>query len=146
MSTISFISLQISILIHSSSCLPSSPLSQSPIPISQLYEGKMLITTHINCSEENIVYINYLGQKRCLINKEVTTDYTCRYDVVERPSCYCCGEIYSYIELGRICTKFCKKNDIKNQKPVVGQEPIIELPFSWGEGPDRVELEEVKHP
>ena len=79
------------------------------------------------------------------VNQAVTMDYNCRYNKVERPNCYCCGELHTYIELGKLCTKFCKKKDIETQQPRVGQQPIIELPFNWGEGPDRVQLEgEVK--
>ena len=106
----------------------------------------MLVTSHSDCSIENIVHIQELGAKRCLVDKEVTTDYNCRYDLVERPSCYCCGELHSYIELGRLCTKFCKKEDLQRQQPRVGQQSIIELPFSWGERPERVKLEEVGWP
>ena len=137
--TVSLLSIMISALSH-----PSSSLSLPPIPLSQLYDGKMLATSDSNCTDENILYIKEIGQKRCLINQEVFVDYTCRYDVVKQLSCYCCGEIYSYIELGRICTKFCKKIDLEIQQPRVGQQPIIELPFSWGEAPDRIELEELE--
>ena len=105
----------------------------------------MLLTTDSECNSENILFIKELGVKKCLVNQAVTMDYNCRYNKVERPNCYCCGELHTYIELGKLCTKFCKKKNMEAQQPRVGQQPIIELPFNWGEGPDRVELEgEVK--
>ena len=98
-------------------------------------------TTHMDCMEENIIYVKELEAKRCLVRKEVKTDYRCRYSVLERLSCYCCGEIFFFIEQGSICTRFCKE-PMESQEPRVGQQPIIQLPFSWGEEPSRVELEE----
>jgi hypothetical protein len=88
---------------------------------------------------ENIVLMPMLGGRRCLVDKVLTMDYNCRYSLAKRPSCYCCGEILSYIELGRLCRKFCKKNGVSRK----GQEAVIVLPFSWGEGEDRVKLEGV---
>ena len=70
-------------------------------------------------------------------------DYNCRYNLAERTSCYCCGELHTYLELGRLCTKLCHLGDLERQTPRVGQQPIIALPFNWGEGPDKVELEQL---
>ena len=125
------------------SSLPSSPISLPPIPAAQLYAGKILPPSHATCVHHNIVYMRELGGRRCMVDQVVATDYTCRYSVGRDPACYCCGEIYTFVELGRICTKFCKKDEDELQKPKVGQEPVIILPFGWGEGPDKVELEEV---
>ena len=75
----------------------------------------------------------------CLISQELVTDYRCRYDtasrVVEDLKCYCCGKIHTYIELGKICSKFCKKSEMEKQEVIVGQEGVIQLPFNWGEEP-----------
>ena len=55
--------------------------------------------------------------------------------------CYCCGQYNHYIELEKICTKFCLNSD--TTKPRYGQDILIILPFNWGwEAPDRITLED----
>merc|ERR1712126_235283 len=89
---------------HSSNTPPSQP----PIPISELYPKDELVnTTHSNCTHENILYVKEFHQNKCLISPEVIKDYRCRYNVGKKFSCYCCGKITTYVELGKICTKFC---------------------------------------
>ena len=115
------------------------PLSPPPIPVSQLYQDKLVLPTHVNCTRKNMLYVEDLDEMRCLISQEVITDYRCRYDVasllVESLNCYCCGKIYTYIELGMICSKLCRKSEVELQEVMVGQEAVIQLPFNWGEEP-----------
>ena len=127
-------------LLSPASFLPSSPLSLPPLPVSQLYAGKTLSPSNSACKKHNIVFVKEVGGVRCMVDKVLTTDYTCRYSLVEHTTCYCCGQILTFVELGRICTKFYKRSEAEKQ---VGQEPVIILPFSWGEGPDMVELDHL---
>ena len=92
-----------------------------------------------------------------------------RYSQARQETCYCCGEIYSYTELGEVCTKagsvfihmltvccvcgnmksielsfpqYCVRPK-KGEEAELGQDPIIQLPFNWGDGPDSVKLDQL---
>merc|ERR1712098_795727 len=45
--------------------------------------------------------------------------------------CYCCGFLYSYVEYGSICTAYCSSEIGEERKR--GLDPIITLPFNWGD-------------
>ena len=57
----------------------------------------------------------------------------CRYGQgsISGVNCYCCGAIYSYIEQGDICTRYCYTS--QNIEPKYGNYPAIILPATWGD-------------
>jgi len=80
---------------------------------------------------------------------EIIEDYLCRYYPVffvrdaggntrrTNRDCSCCGHFYKYIEQGTVCTRFCAAADRKYE----GLEPLIRLPFNWGDQcPDEIYL------
>lgn len=76
---------------------------------------------------------------------EAVTDYLCRYNAGDalfnfgrnqKPkttitNCYCCGFIFRYLELGEVCTAYC--NHSGQGVKIKGREPLIDLPFNWGD-------------
>ena len=95
------------------------------VPPEELYENFNEIKTS-QCSKEN-------ESELCARLAVIRTDFQCRYGGVgvDRRKCYCCGAVYTYIEQGDICTRFC----LTDQKiiPKYGNYPVIILPFNWGD-------------
>ena len=106
----------------------------------------MVPTSSSDCDPEQKVYVPEMRKEVCIRNQEVLDDYQCRY-AKSTNACYCCGSKNTYIELGTVCTKFCRiKADDKCEELEVGKQEIIELPFNWDSGPDKVEMEEIHCP
>jgi len=93
--------------------------------------------------EEPQCYLSDITTQRvfrnCLKSDETFADYACRYDILSKWECYCCGKFFTYIEHGEVCTKFCLKNS--EQNPRYGQDFIIRLPLNYGGYPRAIRLE-----
>jgi len=103
------------------------------IPQSQLHPNSIETDP---CAFDNVR--TRAQQVKCFEESEEYTDYACRYDAYIRSDCYCCGKIFTYIEHGDICTKFCRINS--TQDPRYGQLKIITLPFNFGSVPRNITL------
>ena len=90
-----------------------------------LYENFNEIKT-LQCNKED-------ESDECARVAVIRTDYECRYGGIriDRSRCYCCGAIYTYLEQGDICTRFCLTDE--NIIPKYGNYPAILLPFNWGD-------------
>ncbi|XP_023341877.1 cell wall protein RBR3 isoform X1 [Eurytemora carolleeae] len=128
------VSDKIMILVISCSLLPFLQIVQSqfsrPIPPEQLYEDFFQGNPTCIDNREPI-------SGSCWTNQTQRIDYTCRYSLF---TCPCCGEYYTYLELGRFCTRFCKEKLVEECLP-----PLIKIPLNFGDEPEEKECnEEVK--
>merc|ERR1712243_520807 len=82
------------------------------------------------------------NRETCDISEnKLAVDYACRYRLEKQTKsgfvrpllrrCYCCGFLYSYVEYGSICTAYCSSEIGEERK--TGLDPIITLPFNWGD-------------
>merc|ERR1711955_18624 len=82
------------------------------------------------------------NRETCDISEnKLAVDYACRYRLEKQTKsgfvrpllrrCYCCGYLYSYVEYGSICTAYCSSEIGEERK--TGLDPIITLPFNWGD-------------
>jgi len=108
---------------------PGSSPGVAPIPPRQLYAQFLIKIGKPGCKPKRIRSIKSFA--KCMDGQEALVDYGCRYYNLLNPYCFCCGQICSYVEQGDICTRFC----LKGSKATEGQEPIIDLPFDWGDDP-----------
>ena len=92
------------------------------VPPEHLYEDFSEIST-LKCTKED-------ESVKCARLAVIRTDYACRYGQ-RRDNCYCCGAIYTYIEQGDICTRYCYISE--KIIPKYGNYPAIILPFNWGD-------------
>ena len=98
---------------------PFQACSSSIVPPEYLYENYEELT-NLNCTE--------VGSKECTWKEIVSVDFDCRYG---SGKCFCCGAVYTYIEQGDICTRYCHQGD--DITPKYGNYPVIILPFNWGD-------------
>merc|ERR1711915_202860 len=81
-------------------------------------------------SDIRIFLVAFLGLiKACRYRLEKQTKSGFVRPLLRR--CYCCGYLYSYVEYGSICTAYCSSEIGEERK--TGLEPIITLPFNWGD-------------
>jgi len=119
---------------------------QAVVPPEELYENFNEIKT-LNCRR------GQQGQSaECDRFHVIRVDHDCRYSTentkqnrnranpIEEVACFCCGAIYTYLEQGDICTRFCYESDVLEQR--YGNYPAIVLPFNWGDSskPDSARL------
>jgi len=95
--------------------------SASLVPPEHLYEDFNEVKT-LKCTKQD-------QSEECARLAVIRTDFECRYR--QARNCYCCGAIYTYIEQGEICTRYCFDN--QEIIPKYGNYPAIILPFNWGD-------------
>jgi len=134
------------VLLLSSFFLIVEPYSK--IPPEQLYSGNLFDSPATKTCAKNL--FNKNNDEGCDTSddkiKEAVIDYLCRYgagDVLflsrrkqkQKPktttNCYCCGFIFRYLELGEVCTAYCDYSG--EGEKIKGREPLINLPFNWGD-------------
>jgi len=107
-----------------------------PIPKEDLYEDYRSKVTDAECQtpKENSTKVDW---RKCMDENDITLDYTCRFSLLSF-DCYCCGAFFHYTEHGKICTRYCLKENSRGFcKPV-----LIVLPNNWGDPiPDKVTLD-----
>merc|ERR1712012_892748 len=104
-----------------------------PIPKEDLYEDYRSKVTDAECQtpKENSTKVDW---RKCMDENDITLDYTFRFSLLSF-DCYCCGAFFHYTEHGKICTRYCLKENSRGFcKPV-----LIVLPNNWGDPiPDKV--------
>ena len=99
--------------------------SSNLVPPEHLYENFNEIKA-LQCDKED-------QSQECARLAVIRTDFVCRYGgiLADSKKCYCCGAVYTYIEQGDICTRFCSTEE--KIIPKYGNYPAILLPFNWGD-------------